>query len=124
MEYVKKQGLIVKQESNRVYLDDDSEFCIQDNYLSIHVHEEHRGHGLAAWMIYLVLSTIEDKGQWYKIDGDASNGFWDYVGMHEGRYGYMVYTRPPHSCRWKDTEGGEKSITHASLWKWAKERNK
>ena len=123
MEYVKKNGLVFKQEHNRIYLE-DNEFCIQDGYLSIHVHEDHRGHGLAAWMMYQVLSTIEDKGQWYKIDGDASNGFWDYVGMCEGRYGYMVYTRPPHSCRWKDTEGGEKSITHASLWNWAKGRNK
>lgn len=119
MEYVKRNGFILTVEQNKSYLSDGSEFSIDDGYLSIHVNEEHRGNGLAALLIHSLLST-RTGDRWYKIDGDASGGFWNHVGMREGRYGYMVYTRPTKSTRWHETEGGEKSITFQDLYNWSK----
>lgn len=119
MEYVKRNGFILTVEQTKSYLSDGSEFSIDDGYLSIHVNEEHRGNGLAALLIHSLLS-IRTGDRWYKIDGDASGGFWNHVGMREGRYGYMVYTRPTKSTRWHETEGGEKSITFQDLYNWSK----
>ena len=119
MDYIKKHGLQLVIEPNRVSLG-ESEFRIDDKYLSIYVEEEHREQGLARLMIYTLLSNREyNPDEWFLIDGDASGGFWDHIGMKEGRYGYMKYRRPSRSVRRKDTEGGEKSITFRDLWKWS-----
>ena len=121
MKYAKKNGLKLTVTENCASFSDGSSFDITEGYLSISVSEEHQGHGLAAVLIYSLLIT-RPNDLWYKIDGDASGGFWDYVGMKEGRYGYMVYRRPSNSTRWRDTEGGEKSITHQELLNWAAQR--
>ena len=120
MEYIKEHQLEFTIEPTRIY-SGENEFRIEGKYLFINVEEQHRGHGLARWMMYQLLSTLQySMDDWFMIDGDASGGFWDHVGFKEGRYGYMVYRRPPHSTRRKDTEGGEKSITFRDLWKWVK----
>ena len=87
--------------------------------MSIMVKNEYQGLGISRMMIKTLCEYIENiipfeirTDQMIFIDADASNGFWDYVGMKENRY-YDRYKISREGC------GYEKVITWNKLKKWA-----
>ena len=63
------------------------------------------------------------KDQLFFIDADASGGFWDVMGMKEGRYSYMGKRNNSKLREKLEGEGYEKSITFSDMSNWAlKER--
>jgi GNAT superfamily N-acetyltransferase len=94
------------------------------NSMSISIHDDHQGNGYSKLMIkYMIdkmyedIPNMNDKGEnMLFIDADASNGFWDKVGMVESyRYGYN--RNPKYSNR--EGAGYEKYITINKLNKFA-----
>jgi len=85
--------------------------------MTIYLNDEYRGKGLAKYMIGELLKRwySEDpyvrKDKFVFIDADASEGFWDKIGMIDNRY-YL-------SERSLEGKGYEKVITFAKLAKWA-----
>lgn len=87
--------------------------------MSIMVKNEYQGLGISRIMIKSLCEYIENiipfeirTDQMIFIDADASNGFWDYIGMKENRY-YDRYKISREGC------GYEKVITWNKLKKWA-----
>ena len=88
--------------------------------MSICVLEEYQNQGIARKMVCHLIDFIKDnykirKDKMLFIDADASNGFWDYIGMKPNRF----YDRYLYK-----TEGGgyEKVITFSELVKWCKDK--
>lgn len=97
--------------------------------MSINVDDDFQGIGLARFMIQMCIFTLDNvidntiiqkyfglplNEQILAIDGDASDGFWDKIGMigHRGGYNYNGYI--PLRC-----VGMEKIITIHKLRQWA-----
>lgn len=63
--------------------------------LSINIDEEYQNIGLSNYLIYFMVKYIQkyiinysaNIDMLFYIDVDASNGFWDYIGMSSNRYG-------------------------------------
>ena len=94
------------------------------NDMSISIEGEYHGNGFTKIMmkhlidkIYEDIPEMVDRGdQMLFIDADASDGFWDKIGMKESkRYGY---NRNPRYTR-REGAGYEKFITINSLYKYA-----
>ena len=92
-----------------------------DMYISI--DENYQGYGLSKIMIkYMIEKIYKDipnmnGEQMIFIDADASDGFWDKIGMIESkRYGY---TRNPKYTN-REGAGYEKYITINKLYKFSK----
>ena len=77
--------------------EDDSEFTLEFNEgawnFGVMTNEKHEGHGIARLLHFILVTKFYE---YYKkhanfikigIDADASAGFWDYLGLEEGRYG-------------------------------------
>jgi len=92
---------IVSCVSNRTKIIGD--FCIYserlfvDGYthsLTIGIDDTYQKLGLSKHLIYYMLRYINQQypnthlDMLFYIDTDASNGFWDYIGMTPNRYGY------------------------------------
>ena len=59
------------------------------------------------------------KDQFFLIDADASGGFWDVMGMKEGRYSYMGKRNNSNLHEKLEGAGYEKSITFSDMSNWA-----
>ncbi len=59
------------------------------------------------------------KDQFFLIDSDASGGFWDAIGMKEGRYSDMEKRARYGSKRKMEGEGYHKIITFSDMSYWA-----
>ncbi len=59
------------------------------------------------------------KDQFFLIDSDASGGFWDAIGMKEGRYSDMETRAMYGSKRKMEGEGYHKIITFSDMSYWA-----
>ena len=59
------------------------------------------------------------KDQFFLIDSDASGGFWDAIGMKEGRYSDMEKRAMYGSKRKMEGEGYHKIITFSDMSYWA-----
>jgi hypothetical protein len=79
--------------------------------------------GLAQLMIGLLLIKLIEKNpnirydQLLFVDGDASNGFWDHIGMKKGRYSYMLDRKTKQTNL--ESYGYEKEITFSNISMWA-----
>jgi hypothetical protein len=94
------------------------------NDMSISIEDEYHGNGFTKIMmkhmidkIYEDIPEMVDRvDQMLFIDADASDGFWDNIGMKESkRYGY---NRNPRYAR-REGAGYEKYITINNLYKFA-----
>jgi hypothetical protein len=93
--------------------------------MEIRIEEESnlQNKGLAKLMIgLLLLKLIEEnpnirKDQLLVIDGDASGGFWDHIGMKQGRYSYMSNRKTNQTNL--EVYGYEKEITFSNISMWA-----
>ena len=65
------------------------DFCIDKAWaMTISIEPEYQGKGITRMMIQKMISSIElPDDHILCIDVDASEGFWDYIGMKLNRYG-------------------------------------
>lgn len=101
--------------------------------MGIHVEDEYVGTGFARNMIKLALIALQNitnntilndpennfggslENQIISIDADASNGFWEYIGMYEDpRSGYDYAGKQKRRCI-----GMEKIISIVKMYNWA-----
>jgi GNAT superfamily N-acetyltransferase len=93
--------------------------------MEINIDEEYQGHGYAKQMIRKMIENIKRDyknirdDQLLGIDGDGSDGFWDKIGMYEGRYGYDTL-HESNRARNRETYGQEKITTIRGLIKFAR----
>jgi hypothetical protein len=82
--------------------------------MTISINEEYRGKGLSRVLIKRMVEEIKKEkvrpDQLLCIDVDASNGFWDYIGMKPNRYGLDYKGKRNVECR-----GYEKVILVSEL---------
>jgi hypothetical protein len=92
------------------------DFCIDKSWaMSISIEEEYQGKGISKQMIQKMISSIELADDHILcIDVDASDGFWDYIGMKLNRYGLDYRGRRTFVYR-----GYEKTITWRELKQFA-----
>jgi len=92
--------------------------------MNINIEDDYQNKGLSRLMISSLLKycleqdTSIRKDQLLTIDGDGSGGFWDYIGMKQGRYSYMSDYRASTNLN-HETVGYEKEITFSNLSYWA-----
>ena len=87
--------------------------------LSIHIDDMYQGKGYSRLLIKNIIEHISKTytvrpDQLLFIDADASNGFWDHIGMKENRYGYDYVGKLN-----VEGKGYEKVITWFQLYKFA-----
>lgn len=88
--------------------------------LGITIDDEHQGKGFSRELIKQTCEFVKEKypkirkDQLLHIDADASNGFWNYIGMKNARY-YDRYEERPNL----HYAGYEKEITFQWLCIWA-----
>lgn len=85
--------------------------------MSIYVLEDYQNQGIARKMISTLVEFIRENyrvrsDKLLFIDADASNGFWDHIGMRPNRYYESNYTR-------REGYGYEKVITWSELVSWS-----
>ena len=92
--------------------------------MNISIEDDYQKRGLSRLMVASLLKycleqipTIR-KDQLLTIDGDGSGGFWEHIGMKEGRYSYMRDERATTKLN-HETVGFEKEITFSDLSFWA-----
>jgi hypothetical protein len=83
--------------------------------LSIYISEEYQKRGYSKFLWKKMLNQINNEynirdDQMFFIDADASNGYWEYIGMKENRYGYNYKGK-----RYLEGKGYEKVITFKEL---------
>ena len=88
--------------------------------MSISIEDEYQKKGYSKIMILTMLNKMKDEipnihpDVMFFIDADASNGYWDYIGMTLNRYGYNYNGKRNLVGR-----GYEKVITFSKLYKFA-----
>jgi len=95
---------------------EDAFVCADLASMSIYVLEEYQNQGISRHMISTLFEFIRNNmrvrsDKMLFIDADASNGFWDYIGMKPNRY----YDR--YSIQ-REGYGYEKVITWSELMRW------
>lgn len=88
--------------------------------LSIHINDMYQGNGYSRLLIKNIIEHITKTytvrpDQLLFIDADASNGFWDYIGMKKNRYGYDYVGKLN-----VEGKGYEKVITWFNLHKFSR----
>jgi len=68
-------------------------YKIDDTYsLSIYIKEEYQSKGFSKLMWKEMIKKLDKENtrsdQMFFIDADASDGYWDHIGMKLNRYGY------------------------------------
>jgi hypothetical protein len=92
--------------------------------MNISIEDEYQKRGLSRLMVASLLTYCLEqdpfirKDQLLTIDGDGSGGFWEIIGMKEGRYSYMNDIRAVTKLN-HETVGYEKEITFSDLSFWA-----
>jgi hypothetical protein len=92
--------------------------------MNISIEDEYQKRGLSRLMVgsllkyCLELDPTIRKDQLLTIDGDGSGGFWEIIGMKQGRYSYMNENRASTKLN-HETVGYEKEITFSDLSFWA-----
>jgi hypothetical protein len=92
--------------------------------MNISIEDEYKKRGLSRLMVSSLLKYClkQDpfirKDQLLTIDGDGSGGFWEHIGMKQGRYSYMSNERAVTKLN-HETVGYEKEITFSDLSFWA-----
>ncbi len=81
--------------------------------LSISVDHDHLNHSLARLMIFSMFAVNHENmlDKIFYIDTDASNGFWDYIGM-------KLNHKYDNDNKYEEGSGYEKYITYQSLLNW------
>ena len=92
--------------------------------MNINIEDDYQKRGLSKLMVSSLLKYCLEqnscirKDQLLTIDGDGSGGFWEHIGMKEGRYSYMRDERAMTKLN-HETVGYEKEITFSDLSFWA-----
>ena len=125
LHYITAHNIKIITEHNSIELVIDNQvigyFTISTNHrttpptyeLSISVDHDHLNHSLARLMIVSMLDVNHDMlDKIFYIDTDASNGFWEYIGMKSNH-------KYDSDNKYEEGSGYEKYITYQSLLNWA-----
>jgi hypothetical protein len=94
------------------------------NDMSIQINDGYKGKGYSRLMVQRMVKGIQsdcpklDRQQMLFIDMDMSEGFWDHIGMKEGRYG-LDAKRQSNRARKLEGYGYEKYFTFHDLQNYA-----
>jgi hypothetical protein len=86
--------------------------------LTISIDDDYQSKGYSRMLLKELVTKMKTNypirsDQMFFIDADASNGFWDHIGMKYNRYGYDY-----HGKRNLEGKGYEKVIILTELEKW------
>ena len=129
-EVIKNDKINIRQIKVIQQNNESGNFTIKGNFnetitMEIYLDDNLQGFGLSKLMIGMLCYYIEKENirtdQFFAIDGDGSNGFWDNIGMvFNNRCGYDRISTKYTQLR--ETFGYEKIITFSDLSYWSLKR--